>query len=52
MSSNGEDLSDGDDFGDGFMVSGDVEDDEEDTEVEDTRVVRALMAGANREMVC
>ena len=53
MSSDGEDLSDGDDSGDGFMVGGEVEDDEDEhEEVEGDRVARALHAGAAHDMVC
>ena len=54
MSSDGEDLSDGDDSGDGFMVGGEeVEDDDaEEEEVEGDRVARALHAGAAHDMVC
>ena len=53
MSSDGEDLSDGDDSGDGFMVGGEeVEDDDaEEEEVEGDRVARALHAGAAHNMV-
>ena len=52
MSSDGEDLSDGDDSGDGFMVGGEVEDDEaEHEEVEGDRVARALHAGAALDLV-
>ena len=47
MSSDGEDLSDGDDSADGFVVGGEVEDDEaeaEHEEVEGKRVARVLCA--------
>ena len=55
MSSDGKDLSDGDDSGDGFMVGGEVEyeeADEEEEEVEGDRVARALHAGAQLDLVC
>ena len=53
MSSDGEDLNDGDDSGDGFMVGGEVEDDEaEHEEVEGDRVSQALHAGASLDLVC
>ena len=53
MSSDVEDLSDGDDSGDGFMVGGEVEDDEEEQEeVEGDRIARALHAGASPDLVC
>ena len=51
MSSVGEDLSDGDDSGDEFMVNGEEEDDDaEQEEVEGDRVARALHAGAAHDM--
>ena len=54
MSNDGEDLSDGDDSGNGFMVGGEVECEEadEEEEVGGDRVARALHAGAQLDLVC
>ena len=55
MSSDGEDLSDRDDSGDGFMVGGEVECEEADEEEEvvgGDRVARVLHAGAQLGLVC
>ena len=53
MNSDGEDLSDTDDSGDGFMVGGKYEEDEAEVEeVEGNKVAQAMHVESALELVC